>query len=41
MTMSDFVYEMFGQGMILAGFFGFTGYIVGLAINILLNYERG
>lgn len=31
----------FENGMIIAGMFGFVGFAVGLAINLLNDYGRG
>lgn len=39
--MIDIISIAFKTGMILAGSFGFVGFIVGLCMNILNDYGRG
>jgi hypothetical protein len=39
--MNEVIAESFKTGMILAGFFGFGGYLVGLCINLLIDFGRG
>jgi hypothetical protein len=39
--MSEIIQEAFKTGMILAGFFGFAGFLVGLCMNLLNDYGRG
>ena len=40
-SMSEIIAIAFKTGMILAGSFGFIGYLVGLCINLLNDYGRG
>jgi hypothetical protein len=39
--MNEVITEAFKTGMILAGSFGFIGYLVGLCINLLNDFGRG
>lgn len=39
--MGEIINIAFGTGMILAGSFGFVGFLIGLAINLLNEFGRG
>lgn len=39
--MPEIVAIGFENGMILAGFFGFVGFLIGLIINLLNDFGRG
>jgi flagellar biosynthesis protein FliQ len=39
--MNEVIAEAFKTGMILAGSFGFIGFVVGLCINLLKDFGRG
>lgn len=39
--MPEIIAVAFKDGMIIAGAFGFVGFVVGLAINLLNDYGRG
>lgn len=39
--MPEIIAIAFEKGMIIAGSFGFVGFVVGLAINLLNDYGRG
>jgi hypothetical protein len=39
--MSEVIAVAFKSGMLLAGAFGFVGFLIGLCINLLEEYKRG
>lgn len=39
--MENIIREGFETGMLLGGFFGIVGYLIGLCINLLNEFGRG